>query len=53
MIGSGEMETMTTAAAQPDYAALLARTLPAVIRSEKENERCKAMRFHVSREVFF
>ncbi len=34
---------MSTAAAQPEYAALLARTLPAVIHSEKENERCIAM----------
>lgn len=34
---------MSTAAAQPEYAALLARTLPAVIHSEKENERCLAM----------
>jgi HTH-type transcriptional regulator/antitoxin HigA len=37
------MEIMSTAAAQPEYAALLARTLPAVIHSEKENERCIAM----------
>jgi HTH-type transcriptional regulator/antitoxin HigA len=37
------MEIMSTAAAQPEYAALLARTLPAVIHSEKENERCLAM----------
>src|ERR1019366_2744989 len=37
------METMSTATAQPEYAALLARTLPAVIHSEKENERCIAM----------
>jgi len=34
---------MSTAIAQPEYAALLARTLPAVIHSEKENERCIAM----------
>lgn len=34
---------MSTVAAQPEYAALLARTLPAVIHSEKENERCIAM----------
>ena len=34
---------MSTATAQPEYAALLARTLPAVIHSEKENERCIAM----------
>jgi HTH-type transcriptional regulator/antitoxin HigA len=37
------METMSTATAQLEYAALLARTLPAVIHSEKENERCIAM----------
>jgi HTH-type transcriptional regulator / antitoxin HigA len=34
------MEAMSIATAQPEYAALLARTLPAVIHSEKENERC-------------
>jgi len=34
---------MSTATAQPQYAALLARTLPAVIHSEKENERCIAL----------
>jgi HTH-type transcriptional regulator / antitoxin HigA len=39
----GEMETMSTVAAQPEYAALLARTLPAVIHSKKENERCISM----------
>ena len=33
------METMT-ATAQPEYASLLRRTLPAVIHGEKENERC-------------
>lgn len=37
------MEKMSTATAQPEYAALLARTLPAVIHSEKDNERCIAM----------
>jgi HTH-type transcriptional regulator/antitoxin HigA len=37
------METMSTATIQPEYAALLARTVPAVIHSEKENERCIAM----------
>ncbi len=31
---------MSTATAQPEYAALLAQTLPAVIHNEKENERC-------------
>ena len=34
---------MSTAAAQPEYSALLARTLPAVIHSEKENQRCITM----------
>jgi HTH-type transcriptional regulator/antitoxin HigA len=37
------METMSTATARPEYAALLARTLPAVIHSEKKNERCIAL----------
>jgi HTH-type transcriptional regulator / antitoxin HigA len=37
------MEAMSTGTAQPEYAALLTRTLPAVIHSEKENERCIAM----------
>jgi len=34
------METMSTAAAQIEYASLLRRTLPAVIHSDRENERC-------------
>jgi HTH-type transcriptional regulator / antitoxin HigA len=34
---------MSTATAQPEYGALLARTLPAVIHSERENERCISM----------
>jgi HTH-type transcriptional regulator / antitoxin HigA len=34
---------MSSATAQPEYAALLARTLPAVIHSEKENARCISM----------
>ncbi len=34
---------MSTSTIQPEYAALLARALPAVIHSEKENERCIAM----------
>ena len=34
---------MSTGTIQPEYAALLARALPAVIHSEKENERCIAM----------
>ena len=31
---------MSTAAAQLEYASLLRRTLPAVIHSDRENERC-------------
>ncbi len=34
---------MSTATTQPEYAALLAKSLPAVIHSESENERCIAM----------
>ena len=34
---------MSTASAQLEYASLLRRTLPAVIHSEKENERCISM----------
>jgi HTH-type transcriptional regulator / antitoxin HigA len=34
------METMSTAAAQLEYGLLLRRTLPAVIHTEKENDRC-------------
>ena len=34
---------MSTATSRPEYAELLARTLPSVIRSEKENERYLAM----------
>lgn len=34
---------MSTATAQPEYAALLTRALPAVIHSERENERCIAL----------
>jgi HTH-type transcriptional regulator/antitoxin HigA len=34
------METMRTPAAQLEYASLLRRTLPAVIHSDRENERC-------------
>jgi HTH-type transcriptional regulator / antitoxin HigA len=45
------METMSTASAQPEYAALLARTLPAVIHSEKENERCISMLEALDRKV--
>ena len=32
------MEAMSLATSRPEYATLLAKTLPAVIRSEKENE---------------
>jgi len=34
---------MSTATSQPEYATLLAKTLPAVIHSEKENERYIAL----------
>lgn len=34
---------MSTGTAQVEYASLLRRTAPAVIHSEKENERCIAM----------
>lgn len=34
---------MSTAAAQIEYATLLRKTVPAVIHSEKENERCIAL----------
>ena len=34
---------MSTANSRPEYATLLARTLPSVIHSEKENERYLAM----------
>jgi HTH-type transcriptional regulator/antitoxin HigA len=37
------METMSAATARPEYAALLAKTVPAVIHSERENERCISM----------
>jgi HTH-type transcriptional regulator/antitoxin HigA len=42
-MASGEMETISTATSRPEYAELLARTLPSVIHSEKENERYLAM----------
>ena len=42
---------MSTATAPPQYAALLARTLPAVIHSEKENERCIAMLERLDRKA--
>jgi hypothetical protein len=34
---------MSTATSRPEYATLLARTLPSVIHSEKENERYLAL----------
>lgn len=34
---------MSTATARVEYATLLRQTMPAVIHSEKENERCTAM----------
>lgn len=34
---------MSTATSRPEYATLLAKTLPAVIHSEKENERYTAL----------
>lgn len=34
---------MSVATSRPEYASLLARTLPAVIRNEKENERYTAL----------
>jgi HTH-type transcriptional regulator / antitoxin HigA len=37
------METMSTATSRPEYAELLARALPSVIHSEKENERYLVM----------
>jgi HTH-type transcriptional regulator / antitoxin HigA len=37
------MEAMSTASSRPEYATLLAKTLPAVIYSEKENEHYTAL----------
>jgi HTH-type transcriptional regulator / antitoxin HigA len=37
------MEAMSVATSRPEYATLLARTLPAVIHSEKENEHYTAL----------
>jgi HTH-type transcriptional regulator / antitoxin HigA len=37
------MEAMSTATSRPEYATLLATTLPAVIHSEKENEHYTAL----------
>jgi HTH-type transcriptional regulator / antitoxin HigA len=37
------METMSVATSRPEYATLLAKTLPAVIHSERENEHYMAL----------
>jgi HTH-type transcriptional regulator / antitoxin HigA len=37
------MEAMSTATSPPEYATLLAKTLPAVVHSEKENEHYTAL----------
>jgi HTH-type transcriptional regulator/antitoxin HigA len=37
------METMSVATSRPEYATLLAKTLPAVIHSEKEHEHYTAL----------
>jgi HTH-type transcriptional regulator/antitoxin HigA len=37
------MEAMSTATSRPEYATLLAKTLPAIIHSEKENEHYRAL----------
>jgi HTH-type transcriptional regulator / antitoxin HigA len=37
------METVSVATSRPEYATLLAKTLPAVIHSEKENEHYTAL----------
>jgi HTH-type transcriptional regulator/antitoxin HigA len=37
------MEAMSAATSRPEYASLLAKTLPAVIHSEKENEHYTAV----------
>ena len=37
------MEVMSVATSRPEYATLLAKTLPAVIRSEKENQHYTAL----------
>ena len=34
---------MSTATSRPEYADVLARALPSVIHSEKENDRCLAL----------
>lgn len=38
---------MSAATSRPEYAILLRKSLPAVIHSEKENERCIAMLEHL------
>ncbi len=42
---------MSAASAQPEYAALLAKTLPSVVHSERENERCIALLEALDRKV--
>jgi antitoxin component HigA of HigAB toxin-antitoxin module len=37
------MEATSRATGRPEYATLLAKTLPAVIHREKENEHCTAL----------
>ena len=37
------MEKMSSASAQIEYASLLRKTLPTVIHTERENERCAAL----------
>jgi HTH-type transcriptional regulator/antitoxin HigA len=37
------MEAMSTATSRPEYATLLAKTLPAIIHSENENEHYRAL----------
>ena len=41
---------MSASAARAEYTALLSRTLPAVIRSEAENERCIRLLEELDRE---
>jgi len=43
------METISTATSRPEYATLLAKTLPAVIHNEKENEHYTALLVELDR----
>jgi HTH-type transcriptional regulator/antitoxin HigA len=45
------MEIMSTATSRPEYATLLAKTLPAVIHSERENEHYTALLDELDRKV--